>query len=523
MADDVMQASRARGGGGQRVSVLLFTFTALAFQLVLAQSPRWTWTYDGPAAMWDQAWRVRCGQDSGVYVCGDGQANAIPLTFEMTAAGLTNNGSRRWLYRYTGPGSRLGQAYDLAVAGDRNLVVAGTTWDIVTANDFAVLGVSDSGTCRWAYRIADSGIGIARAVVCDRDGNAYACGTTTTDGYGQLTVANLSPIGAEQWLWSSGTTGEAMAIALDSTGRIYLAGYEAFPERNHHFTVWQLDWPGAIGLTLGTRSRDTAVAVAVGSDGNVYAAGHMDMGATGPDVAVISFDTSRNFTQRWFYSYDYAGGIDQTHALLCGRDGNVYVAGFGFLADSAGVAFIVLSLTGGGQFRWVYSDTGGRAAAFNAASGLAEDTDGNLYVCGTLAGTESTHMDAVVTSLTSEGGLRWRYMYARPDTGSDNFSSITFGPDGNLYACGTTGDPPNSDWIVVGLNTSGGVADEFHATLRGPRRPTIARELPLDNGERLSAAVFDVTGRRVETRRLATGVYLVRNQPGRLRRVLVMR
>lgn len=424
---------------------------------VPAQTARWTWTYDGPAAMWDQAWRIRCGPDSGVYVCGDGQANSIPLTFEMTTAALTGSGNQRWVYRFTGPGSRLGQAYDLAITGDRNLVVAGTNWDIVTANDFAVLGVSDSGTLRWAYRIADSGIGIARAVVCDRDGNAYACGTT--EDYGRFTVASLSPEGVERWLWSSGGAGEAMAIAMDSAGRIYLAGYAAYPEQNHHFAVWQLDWPGAIGLTLGTRSRDTAVAVAVGSDGNVYAAGHMDMGATGPDIVVISLDTSLNFSQRWFYSYDHAGGIDQTQALLCGRDGNVYVAGLSFLADSAGVAFIVLSLTGDGQFRWVYSDTGGRAAAFNIASGLAEDADGNIYACGTLAGTESTHMDAVVTSLTASGERRWRYLFAGPDTVADNFSSIAFGPDGNLYACGTTGDPPNSDWVVVSLTTAGAVAE----------------------------------------------------------------
>jgi hypothetical protein len=490
-------------GGCDMKKTVLAVFVLLS--VTPAQTARWTWTYNGPAAMWDQAWRIRCGPDSGVYVCGDGQANAIPLTFEMTAAALTGGGNQRWVYRFTGPGSRLGQAYDLAVTSDHNLVVAGTNWDIVTANDFAVLGVSDSGVHRWAYRIVDSGIGIARAVVCDRDGNAYACGTT--EDYGRFTVASLSPGGAERWLWSSELPGEAMAIALDSSGHTYAAGYVAATDTTRNFSVWQLAPPdSARGLTLASRSRDTAVAVAVGSDGNVYAAGHMNMGATGSDIAVVSIDTNL-FSQRWFYSYDHAGGMDRVQALLCGRDGNVYVAGFSFLADSVGVAFIVLSLTGDGQFRWVYSDTGGRAAAFNVASGLAEDADGNVYACGMLAGTESTRMDAVVTSLTSGGGLRWRYLFAGPDTVADNFGSIAAGPDGNLYACGTTGDPPNSDWVVVSLTASGAVAEPRTETSEPAFRATtlfrdrIALYPPGFAAAEATARLRDVAGRTVLAQR----------------------
>jgi hypothetical protein len=277
-------------------------------------------------------------------------------------------------------------------------------------------------------------------------------------------------------------------------------------DTTRNFAVWQVSPPDyARGLVLGSRSRDTAVAVAVGSDGNVYAAGHMDMGATGPDIAVISLDTSL-FSQRWFYSYDHAGGMDQARALLCGSDGNVYVAGCCFLADSAGVAFIVLSLTGGGQFRWVYADTGGHAAAFNVAGGLAEDTAGNIYACGMIAGTESTHMDAVVTSLTAGGDLRWTYRYARPDTGSDYFGSIAMGPDGNLYACGTTGDPPDCDWLVVSLTAAGAVSELRPVRAEpGLRAATFfndhiaIRGLPPhgDGRQGLAVRLYDATGRIV--------------------------
>ena len=422
--------------------------------LVSAQSQRWEYTYDGPAGQWDQAWQVRCGPDSGVYVCGDGQATAIPLTFEMTLAALTMNGDERWFYRYTGPGSRLGQAYSLALTPDRSIVVAGATWDIVTANDFAVLGVSDSGTHRWAYRIADSGVGLARAVVSDHDGNSFACGTT--HDYERFTVASLTPAGAERWLWPDfDLPGEAMAIALDSGGLVYAAGYLTQRDSTQNFSVWQLALPdSAQGVILTTRSRDTAIAVSVGIDGNVYAAGHMDTDSTGPDIAVVSIDTGP-LSPRWLYTYDYAGGMDHAQAMLCGNDGNIYVAGYGFLPESSGVAFIVLSVTADGDLRWAFADTGAHAAALNVAAGLAQDAVGNIYACGQLAGSESTRMDAAVISLTPQGAERWRYLYAGPDTVGDNFGSIALGPDGNLYACGTTGDPPNADWLVVSLTESG--------------------------------------------------------------------
>lgn len=502
--------------------------------LAPAQSARWVYAYNGPASGWDQAWQVRCGPDSNIYVCGDGQANSIPLTFEMTVAGLTSGGQEQWVYRYTGPGSRLGQAYSLVATPDRNLVVAGTTWDIVTASDFAVLGVSDSGTSRWSYSIPDSGIGIARSVACDPDGTTYVCGTT--EDYGKLTVASLTPAGTERWLRRSDGPGEALAIASDGKGTAYAVGYLCRNDTTQNFAVCKFSPTMSSYGSLPGNSRDTGIAVALGADGRLYAAGHMDRGATGADIAVTRFDTA-NMARGWIHFYDHARQMDQARALLCGSDSNTYVAGFSVLSDSGGVAFLVFSLDDRGQLRWVYADTGAHAAAFNIASGLASDEAGNIYACGILAGTESTRMDAAVVSLSSGGALRWKYTYARSDTGMDNLGSIACGPDGHLYACGTTGDPPNSDWLVVSLTATGAVREV--STGRPESRFSVATLLgnaievrcsaPLV--EPLRAALHDASGRAVATfaiqpssrmtlrdsrlAELGSGVYMLRLQAGR--------
>ncbi len=494
----------------------------LAASLMPAQAVRWTHTYDGPAGIWDQAWRVRCGPDSGIYVCGDGQAGSLPLTFEMTALGLTSGGDRRWTYRYTGPGSRLGQAYDLAVDNDRNITVAGTTFDIFTANDFAVLGISDSGTLRWSYRVADSGVGIARAVACDQSGNAYVCGTT--EDYGALTVASIAPDGTERWLRSSDWPGEALAITVDTNGTAYAVGYLCYTDTTQNFAVCRFSPTNSSYGALPGNSRDSGVAVTVGTDGWVYMAGHMDRGATGADIVVTRYDTA--FTRRgWTYFYDRAGQMDQARALLYGPDGNTYVAGFSVLSDSGSVAFTVFSLDNRGQLRWAYEDTGAHAAAFNIASGLASDEAGNIYACGMLAGSESTRIDAAVVSLSSDGALRWKYLYARPDTGMDNLGSIARGPDGHLYACGTTGDPPNSDWLVVSLTTTGAVR-EAH-TGRPESRLSVSTFLgdvirvrsSAPSDELMEASLFDASGRVVLTASLRPALGQIELRDGRLSRL----
>jgi hypothetical protein len=234
----------------------------------------------------------------------------------------------------------------------------------------------------------------------------------------------------------------------------------------------------------------------------------MDMESTGPDIAVVSIDTAP-LSPRWLYTYDYAGGIDHAQAMLCGNDGNIYVAGYGSLPESPGVAFIVLSVTRDGDFRWAFADTGAHAGALNVAAGLAQDASGNIYACGQLAGSESTRMDAAVISLTPGGAERWRYLYAGPDTVGDNFGSIALGTDGNLYACGTTGDPPNADWLVVSLSEDGtgvelrrqGTGLPAHAATFFRDRIAVLVSPALAHS--LDVRLYDATGRSIIKRTLS--------------------
>jgi hypothetical protein len=270
---------------------------------------------------------------------------------------------------------------------------------------------------------------------------------------------------------------------------------------------------------------DTALAITTG-EGWAYAAGHvMNPPPAGPDIFVMGVDID-DPQSPWSYAYDGGGGPDFARGIAYGADGNIYVSGVSYLPDSAGTALGVISLTAQGAYRWAYLDTGGRALALNIGGEIAVDPEGNSYVAGMLAGTAQTHMDAAVLSLTSGGTLRWRYTYARPDTGMDMLSSITRGPDGNLYACGLTGDPPSSDWLVVSLSPSGAVNEATGAGVTA-HRPTLIVDAMNLAGTGPTTVVLDATGRIVArgelpAARLAalrSGVYFLRS--GRDRHKLV--
>jgi len=504
--------------------------------LAPAQSVRWIYAYNGPASGWDQAWQV-LPAPGGLYVCGDAQANSIPLSFDMTVISLDDTGSQRWTYRYNGPGGYVDQAYDIAQGGNRTLFVGGSSWSLATSNDFTVLGVSDSGTARWNWRVADTGIGICRAVAADPQGNAIACGTV--NDYGAFKVVSLTPTGMPRWQYQyPSLPGQAMAIAADTRGRSYAAGYLTTSDSTSDFEVVGLDSSGNqffdIGM-VGSRL-DSAVAVTVGPDGWVYAAGHV-FSPSGPDIAVMAVNPDTPAVN-WFRTYDFGGVGDMARGVAATSDGNVYVSALTWLPDSAGMAFLVLGIDHEGDLRWTYSDTGLRAMAPNIASGITTDPDGNVYASGMVAGDANTHMDAAVVSLSSAGDLRWRYIYARSDTGMDMLGSIERGPDGNLYACGLTGDPPNSDWLVVSLTAAGAVREiragrpESKFSVSTFLDDVIAVRCSAPRAEPLRATLCDASGRlvaaldasssqvRTEFRderisRLGSGVYLLRLEAGR--------
>ena len=225
---------------------------------------------------------------------------------------------------------------------------------------------------------------------------------------------------------------------------------------------------------LGSATYDCARAVATDTSGNVYVAGYTESSgwvSAGWDTLyegvldgfVVSLN--RDGTHRWS---SYLGGAsgDRAFGLATDTMGNVYVAGHtnssGWVSGGWYPAFqgyldgFVVSLAPDGTHRWS-SYLGG--ADSDAAYGVATDASGNVYVAGETdssgwvsGGWDTSHgsKDGFVVSLTPDGTHRWS-SYVGGDYDDDSAWGVATDASGNVYVAGKT---YSSWWASGGWDTS---------------------------------------------------------------------
>jgi beta-propeller repeat-containing protein len=279
----------------------------------------------------------------------------------------------------------------------------------------------------------------------------------------------------------------AAAVAVDSSGQIYLAGSTAstnFPlvaalrpvlGGTRDAFVVKLNAVGNLLLYstyLGGSGFDAATAIAVDAAGNAYIAGDTQSidfpllnpvqslfgGATDVFVTKLSSAGAISFSS-------YLGGANDEHAggIAVDSSGNIYVAG-GTLSANFPLAAPLQAATGGSQDAFVakistspaalvYSTylggTGGQAGNPEQANAIAVDSTGAAYIAGVTnspnfpvtAGAFQTAFngvqDAFVTKVNATGSAKLYSTYL----GSSSFdwaSGIAVDSGGNAYVAGYT-------------------------------------------------------------------------------------
>jgi hypothetical protein len=212
---------------------------------------------------------------------------------------------------------------------------------------------------------------------------------------------------------------------------------------------------------LGGSGLDEAVSVAVDGAGNVYLAGTTSSagfpGATGSpngiDVFVSKLD-SRGSTVL-FSTYVGGSGVDEARGMTIDASGNVYVVGSttstnfpltaarqGALAGASDGFVFRLSTTGGGFAFSTYH--GGESV--DEANAVAVDAARNVYVAGTTrsvgfpvlnAGQAyGGQLDGFVSKFTPAGALAWSTYHG--GNGMDTLEGIAVDGSGNVSTVGST-------------------------------------------------------------------------------------
>ena len=333
--------------------------------------------------------------------------------------------------------------------------VEGTVRDgTPTMDDGFVRALTEDGRAAWDAPFATDGWDRVTALAVGPDGAPVVVGPASPSPFGALNgfVRAFDANGRERWVHRFGTDGddEPTAVAVGSDGRIYVAGhttgaFDGGATGASDGFVQVLDGEGREVWTrqFGTEAFDDVTAVAVGPGGTVLVAGRTQGAFEGPNrggwdgfVHVLDAEGRDVWTRQ--FGTEAADGVA---ALAVGSDGTVFVGGAtdGALAEehAGGSDGFVRALSVEGRHVWTHQFG---TDAFDAVQGVAVTGDGAVVAAGTTEGqlgaVHTGASDGFVRALDPEG----RAMVTRQfgTDVCDAVTSVVVAPAGGVFVAGDT-------------------------------------------------------------------------------------
>jgi len=371
------------------------------------------------------------------------------------------------------------------------------------------------------------------AVAIDGNGNSYAVGyqnSSTTFTYGpgvtatgvaptsnNIVVVKYGPTGNVMWAQSGGGSGGISifnAVAVDSSGNVYAAGYQSgtgtytYGSQSatgkgfgtnvllvKYDTNGNALWAKTTDPTsVGTWST-TFTGVAVDASGNAYVTGNeggntainfsstisaSGLSSTFTSALLVKYDT--NGVAQWAKSGGYISGASSFLSVAVDSSGsNVYAAGYqnsnstftygGQSATGATSAFdnvLLVKYNSAGTSLWARTTTsGGNNSRFNS---VAVDGSGNVYAVGyqtstyiysygglaSATGTSASQNNSVLVKYDSSGTGQWAQSIGGAATYGSQFNSVAVDGSGNPYVAGSQYGNWAYDYGSGVVATSGG-------------------------------------------------------------------
>lgn len=356
----------------------------------------WLWAKSaGTTTSSNYGYGVAVDSADNVYVSGYYYAektdNAVfgSLTFSGTNSGrmfvakLDKAGAWQWV-KEAGADGNTCQAWGVAIDSADNVFVTGRFYRAATFGslslsasgnnyDVFVAKLDKTGAWQWAKQAGGGSSDYAYRIRTDSSGNAYVAGAAYSGAtFGSLSlsssrnrdafVAKIDGSGTWQWVTGGGGSSSDYAydLALDSNGNVYATG---FFYNTATFGTFSLSSAGEADIFIakldntgkwlwiksaGGTQYDYGYGIDVDASGNVYATGFFPQDAvfgttsfSSPtqtcNIYVARLDTNGNWlgTIAATSSNSFGGG-HEGRAIVAGKNGNSYVAGYFDGATKAG-------------------------------------------------------------------------------------------------------------------------------------------------------------------------------------------
>jgi hypothetical protein len=233
--------------------------------------PLWTNRYNGPASNTDQPKAVAVDGNDDVIVTGSsfGGRHDDYLTIKYASTGLP-----LWTNRYSGTGNNAASA--VVVDANNDVLVTGSAWG--TYADYATIKYSSNGVPLWTNRYNGPGSGndYARAVAVDGSNNVIVTGGPA---YATIKYSSAGqPLWTNRYSRTGSSDDEAYALAVDGSNNVIVTGCSWSISTDDYVTIkyssdGQPLWTNRYRMPIGN-NYDYAQAVAVDGSNDVIVTGY---------------------------------------------------------------------------------------------------------------------------------------------------------------------------------------------------------------------------------------------------------
>ena len=356
---------------------------------------------------------------------------SLPAQFQAVGQGLWPQ-SPYWISTVGNPpGAAFGRR--VAVDSSGNIYTCGYGYDGTGDERVVLVKYNQYGNLQWQKTLNGSDTDQGYAVAVDSSGNIYVTGYTNpnTSAVYELLVAKYNSSGVVQWQrklsGASGSYDVGTAIAVDSSANVYIAGN--VETSNGNILIAKYNASGTIQWqrTLSSADNDYAYGIALDSSANVYVCGSNATGALYFQLA--KYNSSG--TIQWQRRLGSGGAVDAIgQGTAVDSSGNMYVCGY---SNASGTNdFNIAKYDTSGTIQWQRSLGG---ASQELGRDVAVDSSGNVYVVGDNAATAGIQIAKYDTS----GTIQWQRSFYLTAGGAYLFGKgITVDASGNMYIAATS-------------------------------------------------------------------------------------
>ena len=189
----------------------------------------WVKRYDGSGVDWDEPLAITIDSSNNILVTG--LITGSWTSYDFATIKYYPNGDTAWVRIYSGPESTNDWAIDLATDNLNNIYVTGTSWNSETGNDYTTIKYDPDGNEIWVRKFNGSSNDddYASAIAVDSSGNVYVTGYSRSSGYFDYATIKYDSDGnflfVERYDGLINSEDVAHAIAIDGSGNVYITGY----------------------------------------------------------------------------------------------------------------------------------------------------------------------------------------------------------------------------------------------------------------------------------------------------------